>query len=204
MRNGKINGDMHMADLNELNQNLQTREYDELEKALVARPLLKAPRRTRENVMARIAALPQTEQAVMTLTATLAARYPAPTVKYMPSAVLPLPDPPVELLEEAAEQRQRRMVWGVIFTGMWLGACLFGLWLIWPAVSNLIFGPPTDPEMQAHLQALQTFWNNLTGFLVNTWSTYGLLLPSLLSGAIGLSLMMTFIFGPPRHHLRWR
>ena len=187
-----------MADYNNLNRQSPTREYDALDQALAARPPLKAPRHTRDRVLARITAAPQTD--LVRAASTLAARYPAPAVKYSPPVALPLP----ELVEaaEVAEHRQRRLWWGFMFTGIWLGICLLALWAIWPAISNLIFGPSTDPEMQAHLAAIQSVWNSFTGFLADFWSSYGLLLPSLISGVIGLGLMAILIFGPTQRRLR--
>jgi len=187
-----------MADFNNLNNQLNTREYDALDKALAARPQLKAPRHTRDRVMARIIAAPQTD--LVRAVSNMAARYPAPAVKYAPPVALPLPEP-VEAAE-VAERSQRRLIWGFIFTGMWLGLCLLAVWAIWPAVSNLIFGPSTDPAMQAHLATIQAVWKSVTGFLADFWSTYGLLLPSLISGAIGLGLMALLIFGPTQRRLR--
>ena len=76
-----------MADLNEMNLVPDPRNYDELDRALAARPALKAPRHTRSRVMAGIAALPQTGAA--TATTMLAAKYPVPAIKYVPPAPLP-------------------------------------------------------------------------------------------------------------------
>ena len=178
-----------MADLNQFQPNTQTREYDELEKVLAERPTLKAPRHTKGCVMARIAALPQTGR--VTATSLLTAKYPAPPIKYVPPAVQPLPEP----IEEVSEDQSRRILMGIIFTGAWTGLCLLLLWVIWPAISNLIFGPPSDPQMQAHLATLQSIWDNVTKFLSEFITAYGSLLPTLLSGAVGLALMTFLLFG---------
>ncbi len=185
-----------MADLNELNMHQQPREYDELEKALTTRPMLGAPRHTSARVLARIAALPQTEYVSTPML--LAARYPAPAIIYHAPAVLPLPEAIDALEIEAIEKGQRRLIFGLMFTGAWLGLCLLALWVIWPAISNLIFGPSSDPEMQARLATLQGMWNGLVGFLSDFWTAYAPIMPTIISGAVGLGLMTALIFGPTR------
>lgn len=187
-----------MADYNNLNSKQPARDYDALDEVLAMRPARKAPRHTRDRVMARIIAVPQTDLAKVTNT--LAARYPAPAVKYSPPVALPLPEP-VEATEFAAK-RQSRVWWGFMVTGVWFGLCLLALWAIWPAISNLIFGPSSDPQMQAHLATIQAVWNGFIGFLADFWATYGLLVPSLISGAVGLGLMAVLIFGPNQRRLR--
>ena len=166
-------------------------EYDELDRVLAARPPLKAPRSTRANVMALIATAPQLQFTVGPV-----ARYAVPPVVY--AAPLVLPDRPVIEVadEQQAERQQRRLLAGFIFTGIWSGACLLLVWLLWPAVSNLIFGPSADPGMQARLVVLQDLWGSLTHVVGNLVTANGPLVPTLLSAAVGIGLMLTLLYGP--------
>ncbi len=180
-----------MADFNQLNTHSSRPEYDAIEQALAARPRLSAPRHTSARVMARLAAMSQAETALIKAT-----RYPAPVIKYVSPAALPLPDAPEAL--ELTPQRQRRQAWGFMIMGMWLGGCLLALWAIWPAISNLVFGPSSDPATQAHLETLQSLWNGYIGFWAEVWLAYGIWLPSILSGLVGLAVMLVLVLGPTR------
>ncbi len=172
---------------------LESRKYDELEKVLAARPMLKAPDTLRVNVMARIAVLPQYPYPYPSLI--VPAKYAAPLLNYA-SAQTQLENAAILIVEEKVVRQQRRLLVGFIFSGFWLGLCFLVVWLLWPALSNLIFGPSADPEMQARLAGLQSFWNDLSGFVGQFITNYGTLIPTILSLAIGLALMVAYLFGP--------
>ncbi|HEX2911892.1 MAG TPA: hypothetical protein VH186_13875 [Chloroflexia bacterium] len=192
-----------MADINEINLNKEPREYDELDRVLSVRPMLKAPRHTSARVMALIANVPQLETSAAFK---MVAQGDPAVVKYAAPAALPLPaEEAFEPFEasETVERRQRRYLFGIIFTGAWSGLCLLVLWLIWPAISYLLFGPSSDPEMQVRLDVLTSLWTGFVGFFSDFIATYGWLLPSLVSGAVGLSLMAAFLFNySPRRTMR--
>lgn len=171
---------------------------DELDRVLAARPALKAPSHMSSRVMARIAALPPqasvagpiSNPAIWTIAA------PAPVIKYVPPEVKPLPQPldAAARVEDILDKQQHRYSMGLIFTGVWLGLCALVLWTIWPAVSNLVFGPSSDPDMQARLAMLQKVWSNVSNFTGDFISAILPLLPTLLSAAVGLALMTALIF----------
>lgn len=177
-----------MADQDKVN--LQ-REYDELDKVLAAQPLLKAPRHTSARVMARLAALPQ-QTSVANLNS-LNIQVVAPVIKYVPPAVRPLPQAPFELADdtEVTERRQNRLLVSLIFSGALSGLVVLLVWFLWPAINNFVFGPSGDPELQARLVSLQILWAEVNRFLMSN----SLLLPSLLSAAVGLALMTFLMFG---------
>ena len=185
-----------MAD-HELNTNHT--EYDELDRALAARPPLHAPRTTRANVMARLATLPQTQTNLLTLDVPTA-RYAVPPLTYDRPGILPDFDL-AAFQPEPDERQQRRLLAGFIFTGAWAGACVLLVWLLWPAVSNLIFGPSTDLDMQTRLAALQAFWNGLGSFVAN----YGSQWPAALSAVVGLVVMLVLFYdSSPRRNFTTR
>ena len=181
----------------ELNNSL--RHSDELDRVLAARPALKAPSYTACRVMARIAALPLQASTAGPISnpATWAIGISAPVIKYIPPEVKPLPQPldTITQAEEILDKQQRRYFIGLAFMGAWLGLCLLVLWAVWPAISNLFFGPSNDLEMQVHLAVLQSAWRNVINFLSNFVTVVVPLLPTLLSAAVGLALMTALIFG---------
>jgi hypothetical protein len=178
--------------------NKASRQPDELDRVLAARPRLKAPSHTASQVLARIAALPQGSPAgPVSNPVTWAMAAPASALKYIPPEVKPLPQPLDNFAqsEEILERQQRRYFVGLVFTGAWLGLCLLLLWTVWPAASNLVFGPSSDPEMQVRLAVLQSVWAAVTDFLSDFVAAVIPLLPTLLSAAVGLALMTALIFG---------
>ncbi len=183
-----------MADLNRPDIFKDGRNYDALDRVLAAQPRLKAPRHTAASVLNRIASQPQIKPSSVSMLAGAPVKYPVPVIKYAPPVALPLPDLAEEVLYKAAAKRQRQLVVGLAFTSLWVGLCLFGLWLVWPAVSNLVFGPSSDPEMQVRLANLQNAWNTLTRFLSDFLSANGAILPTLISAAVGLGLMTAIFY----------
>lgn len=174
---------------------------DELDRVLAARPSLKAPSHMSSRVMARIAALPpQVSPAgpvANSATWAIAGASTAPVIKYAPPEVKPLPQPleAIARAEDLLDKQQRRYFAGLIFMGIWLGLCLLALWVVWPAVANLVFGPSSDPEMQVRLAVLQGIWSNGVNFVSDFVAAVVPLLPTLLSAAVGLALMTALIFG---------
>ena len=172
---------------------------DELDRVLAARPSLKAPSHMSSRVMARIAALPPQASPAGPVSnpATWAIAGAAPVIKYASPEVKPLPQPleAIARAEDLLDKQQRRYFAGLIFMGIWLGLCLLGLWTVWPAISNLFFGPSSDPEMQVRLSVLQSVWTNTFNFLADFVAAVVPLLPTLLSAAVGLALMTALIFG---------
>ncbi len=166
-----------------LNEPLSTkREYDAIEQALAARPLLRAPRHTSSRVLAQIMALSPAESTRKALP--VAALYAIPAVR------------PLGYYDSGSNESQPppRLLAGYIFTGAWSGLCLFLMWLVWPAISNLFFGPSTDPEMQGRLEFLQAGWSNVYGLITDFLRTYDPLLPSLLSALLGLAVMAAILY----------
>jgi hypothetical protein len=172
---------------------------DELDRVLAGRPALKAPSHMSSRVMARIAALPPQASVAGPISspATWAIATSSPVIKYMPPEVKPLPQPldtVTAQVDDILDKQQRRYSMGLIFTGVWLGLCALVLWTLWPAVSNLVFGPSSDPDMQARLATIQKVWNNVADFTFNFISAVVPLLPTLLSAAVGLALMTALLF----------
>ncbi len=173
---------------------------DELDRVLASRPALKAPSHMSSRVMARIAALPPQASVAGPVSnpATWLIAASAPVAKYAPPEVKPLPQPldvVAARLDDLLDKQQRRYSMGLIFTGFWLGLCALLLWTVWPAISNLVFGPSNDPDMQARLATLQKVWSNVASFTGDFISAIVPLLPTLLSAAVGLALMTALIFG---------
>jgi hypothetical protein len=172
---------------------------DELDRVLVARPALKAPSHMSSRVMARIAALPPQASVAGPISnpATWMVATPAPVIKYVPPEVKPLPQPvdaAADRVDDILDKQQRRYSMGLVFTGVWLGLCILALWTLWPAISNLVFGPSSDPDMQARLETLQKVWNNTFDFVRDFASAIAPQLPTLVSAAVGLALMTALIF----------
>lgn len=175
-------------------------KIDELDRVLAARPALKAPSHMSSRVMARIAALPPQASVAGPVgspaTWTIAA--PAPVIKYVPPEVKPLPQPfeaAAYHVDDLLDKQQRRYSIGLVFTGVWLGLCALILWTLWPAISNLVLGSSSDPDMQARLATLQKVWNNVVEFTGQFVAAVVPMLPTLLSAAVGLALMTALIFG---------
>jgi hypothetical protein len=183
--------DPQISDLNKA-----SRQADELDRVLAARPVIKAPSHTASRVMARIAALPQASVAGP-VSNPLAWAATAPVIKYAPPEVKPLPQPfdTIAQTEEILEKQQNRYFMGLAFMGVWLGLCLLLMWTIWPAVSNLVFGPSSDHEMQVRLEVLQSVWLNVSTFVSDFVLQVLPLLPTILSASVGLALMTALIFG---------
>ena len=172
---------------------------DELDRVLAARPALKAPSHMSSRVMARIAALPPQASVAgpVSSPATWMVATSAPVIKYVPPEVKPLPQPldaAAANVDDILDKQQRRYSLGLIFTGVWLGLCILALWTLWPAISNLVFGPSSDPDMQARLATLQKVWNNGSDFVREFLAAIAPLLPTLLSAAVGLALMTALIY----------
>jgi hypothetical protein len=163
------------------------RQYDTLEQALVARPVVRAPRNTVSRVMAQIAALPQ--QVPVT---TFVPPQVIP-IKYAPPVALPLP----EVDEEG--QRLHRSVTKVVVTATWVSLCaLFIYLLVWPAASNLFLGGNHDFNIVGSLIRL---WTGLVGTVGAVFNAVAPVLPSLLSAVVGLAIML-LIFSMQRWRLR--
>lgn len=172
---------------------------DELDRVLAARPALKAPSHMSSRVMARIAALPPQASVAGPISnpATWMVATPAPVIKFAPPEVKPLPQPVdavADRVDEILDKQQRRYSMGLIFTGVWLGLCILVLWTLWPAISNLVFGPSSDPDMQGRLETLQKVWNNVSDFARDFASAIAPQFPTLVSAAVGLALMTALIF----------
>lgn len=173
---------------------------DELDRILAGRPALKAPSHMSSRVMARIAALPPQASVAGPISnpATWTIAGSAPVIKYVPPEVKPLPlplDTVVARVDDILDKQQSRYSMGLIFTGVWLGLCALVLWTLWPAINNLVFGPSSDPDMQARLATIQKVWNNVSNFTGDFVAAVVPLLPTLLSAAVGLALMTALIFG---------
>jgi hypothetical protein len=183
-------GEPQLPDLN---------KKDELDRVLAARPALKAPSHMSSRVMARIAALPPQASVAGPISnpATWMVATPAPVIKYVPPEVKPLPQPvdaAADRVDDILDNQQRRYSMGLVFTGVWLGLCILVLWTLWPAISNLVFGPSGDLDMQARLATLQKVWSNVSDFVREFASAIAPQLPTLVSAAVGLALMTALIF----------
>ena len=172
---------------------------DELDRVLLGRPALKAPSHMSSRVMARIAALPPQASVAGPISnpATWTIAAAVPVIKYVPPEVKPLPQPldtVAARVDDMLDKQQRRYSMGLIFTGVWLGLCALVLWTVWPAISNLVFGPSGDLDMQARLATIQKVWTNVSDFMGDFISAIVPMLPTLLSAAVGLALMTALIF----------
>jgi hypothetical protein len=172
---------------NQLNNEIALeRQYDALERALAARPMVRAPRNTASRVMARIAALPQ--QAPM---AAFAPPQVAPR-RYEPPVALPLPE-----AEEEVHKVNRNLI-KMVFTTTWISlSALFIYLVLWPAFSNLFLGGQNDFNIIGNLVRL---WNGLASTFGMTFNLIAPLLPSLISALIGIGIML-IIFTRQRRHL---
>ena len=163
------------------------RQYDALERALAARPLVRAPRNTAARVMARIAALPQ-QNPVATY-----APPPVVPIRYTPPAALPLPE-----LDDT-EQEMRRRLTKLVFTVTWVSlSALFIYLVLWPLASNLLLGAHND--MNIISRAVQ-LWNGGVTLVGDLFTAIAPYLPSVMSAVAGLAIML-LVFRMQRHN--WR
>lgn len=165
-------------------------EQDELDKILAARPKTRAPRQTAANVMALLAALPENK-----VDTALTPRYSAPVVNvdFSPLAE-PLFESAVAFVEpDLNDSVQRGQLIGRVLAGLLAGFVTLLSWLIWPAISNLVFGPSNDPELQARLAFLQRVGDNIVSGFISFFVQYGAIMPTILSLVLGLSIMTTLI-----------
>lgn len=164
------------------------RQYDTLERLMTTRPVVRAPHNTAARVLARIATLPQEVP-----TANFAPPKLNP-VRYNPPAALPLP----EIQDRATPSRR---VTGLMFTSAWLGlVALLVYVLIWPLINNLFLGGQEDMSIGLRLVQLG---NGLLRTVTSLIELIAPVLPSLLSGIVGLAIML-MIFGTQRQRLRMR
>ncbi len=164
-----------------------SQQFDGLEQILAARPLVRAPRNTVARVMAQITTMPQEIPL-----ANFAPPKIAP-IRYAPPTALPLPEIDDTVL------RTNRRVNRIVFTSLWVSlSALFMYLLIWPAFSNFFLGGSNDMNIIARFISL---WQGLTGTVSNVFVAIAPLLPSLLSGLVGLAIML-LIFGTQTRRLR--
>lgn len=164
-------------------------EQDDLDKILAARPKNRAPRQTAANVMALLAALPENK-----VDTALTPRYSAPVVNMDFSPVAePLFEAAAFVEPDLNDSAQRGQLIGRVLAGLLAGFITLLSWTIWPAISNLFFGPSNDPEMQARLAFLQRVGDNIVSGFISFFVQYGAIMPTILSLVLGLSIMTTLI-----------
>ena len=180
-----------------LNRAALAHSGDGLEQALAMLPIVRAPSHTLSRVLARIATIPQLEIDAAALSIGLV---PPRIIKYAPPVLEPLK---VAVTSTAAPTSQRAGQFnplGYLFIGLWLSLCIMGLYLVWPGIANLVFGPPQDTDGLARLQALQNWWSNLTTNASLFFNAVQLYLPTIVSAIAGV-LIMLYIFTQQRRHL---
>jgi hypothetical protein len=173
-----------MADLNQ-NQRIEHRaNWDDLDHALAARPVTRAPRNMSANVMARLAALTEAENAVALVADT--PKYAAPVVKMSPPiAAVYIPEP--------IETHSRSWL-GYVAVSAVAGLVTLVSWLLYPAVASWLFAVPADAAMQARLNLITGLWRSATSGLVSFIVSYGAYIPMMISLAVGVIIMTTLMF----------
>ncbi len=180
-----------------LNRAALAHSGDDLEQALAMLPLVRAPGHTLARVLARIATIPQLEINAAALSIGLV---PPRIIKYAPPVLEPLTAEAATTTHPANQRAGQFNPLGYLFIGLWLSLCIMGLYLVWPGIANLVFGPPQDADGLARLQVLQGWWSNLTTNASLFFNMVQLYLPTIVSAVAGV-LIMLYIFTQQRRRL---
>jgi hypothetical protein len=170
-----------------------------LEQALKTMPRLRAPGHTLSRMLARIATLPQLDLDAAAISIGLV---PPRQIKYVPPVISP------EYQDEAeASHNRARLVTnngqfnplGYVFVGLWISLCLVALYLVWPALLNLM-GITQDPEGQGRLATIQNWWNNVSSSFTGLFNTVQPYLPTIVSAIAGI-VIMVYVIGSQQRRL---